>query len=85
MNRSRAYRRFKYFIKKRWAKKIWKLSSMLLSAREVEKQENHGYDSLIGKLASSPKHIKHDNEYQKQHYSRSKEKRITKMLLKESL
>lgn len=85
MKRSKAYRRFKYYVKKRWAKNLWKLSSMFLSEKEIEKEEKHGYETLIGKLATSPKHIKHENENEKQHYSRSKEKHLTQMLLKEAL
>lgn len=85
MKRSRAYRRFRYYVKKRWAKELWKLSSMFLSDQEIEKEEKHGYETLIGKLATSPKHIKHDNEPEKQHYSRSKQKQNTQMLLREAM
>ena len=46
MKRSRAYRRFRYYVKKRWAKQIWKLTSNFLSDEEIKNQQKHGYDTL---------------------------------------
>lgn len=85
MKRSKAYRRFRYYVKKRWAKQFWKISSLFLTDQEIKDQEKQGYETLIGKLATTPKHFKHENEHEKQHYSRSKEKERTQMLLKEYL
>jgi hypothetical protein len=85
MKRSKAYRRFRFYVKKRWAKNIWKLSTLFLSPQEIEKEEKRGLDTLIGKLATSHKHIKYDNEPEKKHYSRSKQKQNTQMLLREAM
>jgi hypothetical protein len=85
MTRSRAFRRFRYYVKKRWAKQIWKLTSNFLSDEEIKNQQKHGYDTLIGKLATTPKHFNHEYEEEKKHYSRSKQKHLNQMLLKEAL